>query len=355
MGCIKLHIIEEEFLQECGSSVPLRHNIVIKENGLKHCISYDKGCGEYYRYSFQGQEKDDEIKGSGNSLNYKYRMHDPRIGRFFAVDPLTKKFAYNSPYAFSENRVIDGIELEGLEVVTAQLEARFVISAKLGITGSYTIGLAADFNGNLVMFQTPTVGVAAGKGFVVGRSFTVYPTMDYVSQLESWGITFGAFLTKNPAGVGPAKSVEFNIADLSLDKDKKVKCGGTYGGPLFFGAGAGAYIEGSYTFLTEIIKGDDLTINSELVTKLADATNMTPEAALGMINSTLQQIDDLKLEIQKDNQEFTKRIMEGMSELKLEDFTKPIEHEWDGIQHMEVPEININSNTKDNKDDDSKT
>jgi hypothetical protein len=43
-------------------------------------------------------------------------MHDPRIGRFFAIDPLTVKYPHNSPYAFSENRVIDCIELEGLEV-----------------------------------------------------------------------------------------------------------------------------------------------------------------------------------------------------------------------------------------------
>jgi len=71
-----------------------------------------------YRYGFQGQEQDDELKGDGNSVNYKYRMHDPRIGRFFAVDPLSSSFPWNSPYAFSENRVIDGIELEGLEVVS---------------------------------------------------------------------------------------------------------------------------------------------------------------------------------------------------------------------------------------------
>ncbi|MBC8756059.1 ParB N-terminal domain-containing protein [Kordia sp. YSTF-M3] len=70
---------------------------------------------ESYRYGFQGQEKDDELKGEGNSMNYKYRMHDPRIGRFFAVDPLAGKYPHNSVYAFSENRVIDGIELEGLE------------------------------------------------------------------------------------------------------------------------------------------------------------------------------------------------------------------------------------------------
>ena len=70
-----------------------------------------------YRYGFQGQEADNEVKGEGNSLNYTYRMHDPRIGRFFATDPLAPKYPHNSPYAFSENRVIDCIELEGLESV----------------------------------------------------------------------------------------------------------------------------------------------------------------------------------------------------------------------------------------------
>jgi RHS repeat-associated protein len=70
---------------------------------------------EGYRYGFQGQERDDEVKGDGNSVNYKYRMHDPRIGRFFGIDPLTAKYPWNSPYAFSENRVIDGIDLEGAE------------------------------------------------------------------------------------------------------------------------------------------------------------------------------------------------------------------------------------------------
>jgi RHS repeat-associated protein len=73
------------------------------------------GSTDTYRYGFQGQEKDDEIKGEGNSINFKYRMHDPRVGRFFAVDPLAHKYPWNSTYAFSENRVLDGLELEGLE------------------------------------------------------------------------------------------------------------------------------------------------------------------------------------------------------------------------------------------------
>ena len=69
-----------------------------------------------YRYGFQGQEKDDEVKGNGNSLNYKFRMHDPRIGRFFAVDPLALMYQWNSPYAFAENKVIKYSELEGAEI-----------------------------------------------------------------------------------------------------------------------------------------------------------------------------------------------------------------------------------------------
>jgi len=67
------------------------------------------------RYGFQGQESDDEITSSRSHYSYEYRVQDARTGRFFSVDPLYAKYAQNSTYAFSENRVIDSIELEGLE------------------------------------------------------------------------------------------------------------------------------------------------------------------------------------------------------------------------------------------------
>ncbi|MBQ4819099.1 RHS repeat-associated core domain-containing protein [Aquimarina sp. MMG016] len=73
------------------------------------------GNSSEYRYGFQGQEKDDEVKGEGNSINYTFRMHDPRLGRFFAVDPLTAEYPHYTPYSFSGNKVIHAIELEGLE------------------------------------------------------------------------------------------------------------------------------------------------------------------------------------------------------------------------------------------------
>ncbi|MBN8641156.1 MAG: thrombospondin type 3 repeat-containing protein [Flavobacteriales bacterium] len=86
-----------------------------------------------YRYGFQGQEKDDEIKGEGNSLNYTFRMHDPRVGRFFAVDPLEKSYPWYSPYSFGGNKVIRFVELEGLE----EKDPSFFTKALNAITGQY--------------------------------------------------------------------------------------------------------------------------------------------------------------------------------------------------------------------------
>ncbi len=64
-------------------------------------------------WTFQGQEKQDELDLGW--IQFKWRNYDPAIGRFFNVDPLASEFVYNSPYAFAENRVINGVELEGLE------------------------------------------------------------------------------------------------------------------------------------------------------------------------------------------------------------------------------------------------
>ncbi|AUS04917.1 hypothetical protein [Pseudotamlana carrageenivorans] len=68
-----------------------------------------------YRYGFQNQESDDEVLGSKNLIDYKFRKYDARIVRMWSPDPLAKSFPWNSPYAFSENRPIDAIELEGAE------------------------------------------------------------------------------------------------------------------------------------------------------------------------------------------------------------------------------------------------
>jgi RHS repeat-associated protein len=68
---------------------------------------------ENKKEKFQGQELDDEL--GLNWYGFKWRNHDPQIGRFIEIDPLSEKYVYNSTYAFSENKVTAHVELEGLE------------------------------------------------------------------------------------------------------------------------------------------------------------------------------------------------------------------------------------------------
>lgn len=75
--------------------------------------SYQRENSVAQRWKFQGQEHIDDLGLNWDS--FKWRNHQPDIGRFFNIDPLAEDYYYNSPYAFSENKVISHIEVEGLE------------------------------------------------------------------------------------------------------------------------------------------------------------------------------------------------------------------------------------------------
>ena len=83
--------------------------------------SYKRVTTKENKYNtFHDQEKITAL--DLNWIQFKWRNHDLTIGRFFNVDPLSEKFYYNSPYAFSENKVVmNYIELEGLEALEIHL------------------------------------------------------------------------------------------------------------------------------------------------------------------------------------------------------------------------------------------
>lgn len=98
-----------------------------------------------YRYGFNGQEKDDDIVGkTGTLCAFEYRIHDARIGRFLSIDPLFKEYPWNSSYAFAENRVIDGIDLEGREWESAIGPKGVGISVNISFSSDKELNLSSE-------------------------------------------------------------------------------------------------------------------------------------------------------------------------------------------------------------------
>jgi RHS repeat-associated protein len=63
--------------------------------------------------TFSGKQLHDDF--GFNLLSYKFRYHDPELGRFISIDPLAEQYNYNSTFAFAENKLGIGMEYEGLE------------------------------------------------------------------------------------------------------------------------------------------------------------------------------------------------------------------------------------------------
>ncbi|WP_027003140.1 RHS repeat domain-containing protein [Hugenholtzia roseola] len=73
--------------------------------------SYHNPQAQKYRFSFNGKE-DDDILGW---QDYGFRHFDKLTRRFTSVDPLTHEYPWYTPYQFAGNKVIQAIDLDGLE------------------------------------------------------------------------------------------------------------------------------------------------------------------------------------------------------------------------------------------------
>ncbi len=95
-------MVEENFYYGFGMEVP------------GECTQAFKNSYFPNKYKFNKQLLDDDL--GLNLYQYKYRNYDPQIGRFTEIDPLASKYPYNATYAFAENKLGRGIELEGKEL-----------------------------------------------------------------------------------------------------------------------------------------------------------------------------------------------------------------------------------------------
>lgn len=68
---------------------------------------------ESYTYGFNGMEKDEEIKGQGNSYDFTARFLDPRVGRWLSTDPQAASFPSSSPYRFAGDNPTSMVDPDG--------------------------------------------------------------------------------------------------------------------------------------------------------------------------------------------------------------------------------------------------
>jgi RHS repeat-associated protein len=102
--------------------------------------------GSSYRYGMNGQEKDDEIVGSGNSYDFGARQYDPRLGRWMSLDPLMAKYPGLSPYNFVDNNPIALIDEDGRDIgysITKTKDGTTVIHVTVG---AVIINKSKDFS-----------------------------------------------------------------------------------------------------------------------------------------------------------------------------------------------------------------
>ncbi len=149
-------------------------------------------------------EKDDEIKGAGNSLTTEFRMNDPRIGgRWWSRDPIVKP--WTSPYSGYGNNPILFIDPSGLEDLTSKYNAGEDVTPHEGDTRQNHKGYNWTFqDGNWVNdvksenvvvetdkkpgFDQSGVEEAVGK-YGLSKVADIFPKDKYwTAVMDEWGL-----------------------------------------------------------------------------------------------------------------------------------------------------------------------
>jgi len=210
---------------------------------------------------FQGQPLDDDL--GINWYGFRYRNHDPQIGRFIQIDPLSEKYLYNSTYAFSENKVTAHFELEGLESVNANhvnnplLRAAMRENVQKEMSNMRANGSAAV-----------QVSVSAGAGV---------------------GIKFGSGSTKiDVSASGPQ-------AEISMNTGGKVEAKASLAGTNFKGeAGKSSLSAGMNIGVVQIsdgnviVKGTTGGIKADIAGSVESKSgNVTSNLGAGVANATI--------------------------------------------------------------------
>lgn len=182
-------------------------------------------------YSFQGMEKDNEVKGEGNSYDFSARMLDSRVGRFLSLDPDKCKYPYLSPYCFASNSPIMFLDAEGKGIVNPKPpghdgNAFIYISNYILVVDGVRVNEVhgTDSQGNSWVYKSGTV--------------------TFQGDIESNRVSEKTFILQFDTQKSTAGNTPFNITGMTLTnntvitRETSFKAGG---GPKFGGRPGNPY------------------------------------------------------------------------------------------------------------------
>ena len=147
-----------------------------------------------HRFGFNGKENDNEIKGTGNSLDFGARVYDSRLGRWLSVDPLSIKYPFVSPYNFALNTPIQAIDPDGRLVIlvngeVGQMNPWSNDPSKDRANVSYWSQKFVDivkkgFNDNNIKFVDGDKGSRASYRYEKGKQFAVQNFESIIGNLQ---------------------------------------------------------------------------------------------------------------------------------------------------------------------------
>lgn len=155
--------------------------------------SYHRENSVPNRWKFQGQEHVDDLGLNWDS--FKWRNHQPDIGRFFGIDPMTERFPQWSPYVFSGNFIVNAREIEGLEPKFLIDNGKVTYAAAALLNAAFGFSILSLDNTNWIRDSDPRAGWLAKRtikngyaAITLGNSVTYDHTLSDASDSYWFGL-----------------------------------------------------------------------------------------------------------------------------------------------------------------------
>src|SRR5690554_82140 len=238
-------------------------------------------CVGSYRYGFNGMEKDDNIKGEGNSYTTEFRQYDPRVGRWLSIDPLAAEMPSWSSYNYTFNNPLFYTDPDGRQPIKPfagtvkdflnqvnNLSTRKVGRYKGSSSHDYMINLSATkFNWSTMRPEPTQTGFYNQKkgryiytekgGWIDMTHFLFYASKTYKYKLKKQ--TAQDMVERAKQGEKPKGFTVRTISDAQMDPiGEAVQDGYFQEQSDVFSAGHSAY---SYEDLPSDYFGADFAVN----------------------------------------------------------------------------------------------